>query len=998
MNQIELHKRIDELVSANLGSVDFDDIQQIILANFDTRKYFFTRAGEQWLDWLWSNGFLDVIKKKAEDITTLRYITPELDYLEEVSKKVPAKVVDIMLSMPISDEHFNPEVVDRFLWISKALPPEQLARMAQKIHDEQWPRLMEKFNRWGFTYHAVFETLVKADDWKSFLLVAEAILQVRDKKEAKGGEYINESPFYFNDIGQTKVFSHLASVGDEYAEEALRLATNAFGKSVLLGAVKDESGVFDIEENYYLFDVDFFDLEIADERHFSYRDDMRNLAATVKELSQRTIGSTCNNLEEARRLYAIYINSLPKSRAVWRLKMFVLSLCPEVFKEEFKKSFFQLFQKTGQYYGIMSGAEYLTALQKCFSVLSNEEKREYIKQVIAYFTKQNKENDDEKSDIHLRSGAKILSVIYEHLTQDEKEEAEREQFPISPDYKPQPSVVHGRGGSINPRAPITPDEFGNMAIKDIASKLSNEWTPENIRKLDKEDDFLRPIDAEGLGGLMQADIVRRFKDYLQNAGLFFNKKFIDPHYTYTFLRGIYDALRERKVEKDIDWTGLIAMFKQIIASAKQEAFPREDRRGRDYGAWLSNWDGVHSQMADVLKELLIERNGSPAIDFTKHRNDILDILDYLFGYPDPNEEDNKRERGEPFSTAINSVRGKAFEALTLFIYLDGKKYPKDAKSKISGDVKSIYGKLIETEYTYAVMFVVGHYLASFYYRDEEWMLGLLPKIFPKEPEKKDLYLAAWEGYLSADVYAGIFPLFSDLYQRAIELDSSQYTKREYFKNLDEGLAMHLALAFVYLDLDFDNPLFQSFWKTKNTKRHGEFISFIGRIVIARKDVDEFIKEHKISLDKLKNFWDWVLERCDDGEALAHFGYWVNPDKDVLELGWLASHVLRTLEKPQGHIEWEYSLTQVLPRMAEKFPETTFKIVKRLLLDDQGQLNTHQRFQGYADDRLFEVFGILYNNTIKDLKKEIKELINTLLPLESPRFWKFKEIIPAVSAQ
>ena len=284
-------------------------IQELISVNPDARQYFFSKADKRWLSWLWENGFLDVIKKKAKDPTRYGYKTPELNYLVKVSEKEPAKVVDIMLTVTISPETFNPEVVDRFLWICSILPAKQLARMIRKILDEKWVFLMGLFNRWGFEYEKMFQTLVGVKDYDSILVLAKAILSVRTKEEIKKttNRVTTDNPFYFSDLSHTKVFEHLASVNSEYTEKAFDLTTKVMANVVILGGESKGNQVFSIEETFHLFDVDFFVLEPGQKKHLSHRDDVRELVAVVKILTCRLIGSKCKEADVARKLFEQYI-------------------------------------------------------------------------------------------------------------------------------------------------------------------------------------------------------------------------------------------------------------------------------------------------------------------------------------------------------------------------------------------------------------------------------------------------------------------------------------------------------------------------------------------------------------------------------------------------------------------------------------------------------------------------------------------------------------------
>jgi hypothetical protein len=1005
MNQVELHKKIDELLVRGPSEAKREDVSALVLVNQDARHYFFAKADERWLDWLWENRFLDVIKQKAEDPTKYSYRTSELNYLVRMVGKLPAKVVDIILKVPVSKQTFNPEVVDQFLRICSNLPAEQLTRLVLKIRNERWIPLMGVFNQWGFEYEKMLQVLADAKNYKSILVLAEAILAVRTKEEIEktNNRISTDNPFYFSDLSYTKVFEHLVNIDSKYTEQALALVTKVMAKIVLLGGKTENSEVFSLKETFYLFDVDFFTLELGEKENLSHRDDVREVAAVIKVLLERLIGKRCDRPADARLIYEKYIEPLPESRSMWRLRLFVLSLCPSVFKDELKQAFFRIFE-TDRYHELISGTEYQKTLRVSFSVLSEGDKRKYVNQVLEYFSKHAEDKKDEKW--HKMYGWEILSSICGQLMDKENTECEKVfGKKCDPKYEPEPSIGKMRGGFIKPKGPITLEEFGNLPISNIALKLRTEWTPEKLRKQNTSDDFLNPLNAEGAGELLRADTAKRLQDYIQNASLFFERDVLDQHYTYSFLRGIEETFRENKADVgDINWDGLINLCAAIVQSGEDQPFENGMRERDTFDAWLSGWDGVHSVMADVIQKLITEDNGKTAIDFLKYRDTLFVIIRYLLAYPDPVPEDEKIESAkmktkspdseeylvsEPFTMAINTVRGRTFQAFTLFVYQDGKKFSKEEKSKLSLDVKKLYEAVLKNEKTRALFFMFGHYLPSLYFRDTEWIRGLLPQIFPADSDKKDLYLAAWEGYLTTNLYKELFVELQDFYSRAIGLNTEDYTKRRYFKDLDEALATHLALAFVHFaDFSIESDLSQAFWQKQNTKRHKEFISFIGRHCISRERADLWIKENKIDLEKLKLFWDWVLQNCKDKETFTAFGFWIKAESPVLEQKWLAERIKKTLEKTSGEIEWDYGLTESLPALAKADPKETLNIL-RLYLSQEIAPNKRRGWI-YVEQNLVEVFRTLYMNP--PTREGTYALINDLLPLGNGQFWKLKEVL------
>ena len=95
------------------NTLDRDQLYELVHVNLDARRYFYHKADERWLDWLWRNGFLNVLKEEEPALDGAR--TPELGYLLGMAEKRPAQVVDIMLAIPISTDVRSQEVAVRFL-------------------------------------------------------------------------------------------------------------------------------------------------------------------------------------------------------------------------------------------------------------------------------------------------------------------------------------------------------------------------------------------------------------------------------------------------------------------------------------------------------------------------------------------------------------------------------------------------------------------------------------------------------------------------------------------------------------------------------------------------------------------------------------------------------------------------------------------------------------------------------------------------------------------
>jgi hypothetical protein len=788
------------------------------------------------------------------------------------------------------------------------------------------------------------------------------------------------------------LFQYLASVDEEYQEAAFSLSLKVFAQILLLGGASEEGSSFSINDIYSLYDVDFFNLQSGQGRSISSRASVKELSAVMVTLARRIIGENCDQAEQVRNIYNQYIKTLPDSRSAYRFQLFIFSLCPIEFRLEIKEVLFSIFNHD-KLVDFIGGAEYEQLVKSGFSSLTETDRREYVSKVIEVFSKE----DGLKS-----YGRDILSAAMPWLTQEEKNQATDKLGQLIDNYQPSPSIGPVIAGTVRHQSPGD-EKAWEQPVAELIKRFKGEWSPKSIRESYKETDFLRPVDAEGVGERIQEEVVKRTAEFINHAELFFDRDFLDPQYTYSYLQGIDKLLREKKFPDNVNITPLFKMFDAIRTSGEAQSFGKQS--SRDRREWLANWDDVHSTIADILKAVLSGEKLS--FDFFEWRNPLFSIIQYLLHHPRPTPEEEEPETAtstitspgeeplvtDPYTNAINSVRGRAFEAFVEFSYNDEKRLKPENK-KMGDDVKSLYEETLEREKAPALFFMFGRYLYFFYFKDISWIHSLLHKIFPVEPQKTRLYIAAWEGYLSNGLYEEIFSdsFIQKLYERAIILNHNQYPKRSYFVKLDEGLGSHLALAFAHYDeFTFKHPLFQLFWKTGDDEKHAGFVSFIGRSFLSGKNehADKQLKESNVTKNKIIEFWEWALKQNLPPKVYEEFGYWMNTEKNVFDLKWLAQRTRETLEKTQGVIEWDYGLMTSIPELAKAAPDDVVEIL-RLHFLEAGVRNSDTRGFYHVQDEWLEAFKIVYHTP--QTQSATHALISKLLEEGGAVYWPLEDVM------
>lgn len=987
MNQIELHTTIDKALAGGIRSAKSSHVSSLINANDDARQYFFSKADEQWLEWLEKNGFLEAIKEKVPDPNSYGFRMPELHYLVSVADKKPDEVTNIICSFGISTKNFNPEVVDQFTRISSKLPARCLKKVVKKIRDEAWIELMGKYTQYGFEYADMLKSLHDANDSESILVLAEAVLRVRKKEDLheKKTIYRGDNVFYINDISETKVFTYLVEVPDEYQEKALSVTIDTFAE------------VAKEEDNYFLMDEDFFTLSLNAVSGDSYREEYRFLVATIIELTRKLFS---DKKQDKMLIYQKYFSTLPKNQTIRRLKLFVLSLDSQLFIKELKTEYFRLFE-TDKIMEVLYGAEYERALKAGFSFLPKSQKREYVTKIFSLFVKP-KDEDEKRWKRHYASC--LLSTISEDLTQEEIALADKNEFKIDPKYQPEPSIGKVRGGTVTPRSPISADDFVSLTINEIAERLKGELSPGELQKRYQKDDFLNPRDADGVAEQLKGDIKNRIADYLENAPLFFDRNNLTPHYTNAYLRGVKDTLAENRSElSNLKYAELFKLLLQIKNSGVAKSFSKADKDSE--GRWLSNWNSVHSTIADLIEELIKQKDKNTLLNFRQYRAKVFEVLDYLLSFEDPIPEDEKLKTAkstikhpneseysisDPFTIAINSVRGRAFQALLHFVYQDAST---NEKIKIADDVKNLYVRLLKKEKTRAIMFMFGHYLPTFYFRDMQWTRSIFNKIFKSKSKDKYLQAAVWEGYLSNNLYNELFfePYIQGLYSENIALSLS-YPKQKFFKDPQESLAIHFALAFVYFEkFGLDNELLKKFLDKANETQLSEFVNFIGKSVVTKESSDA-LKDEKSPwrITRIKNFWELMLKSRAESQALKEFGSWMEANNNVFETKWLANMIAQTLDVTGGELAWDYELTKSIEKLAAEAPEDTLVILEKHFL---WLIENERHFFPIRDDKeWYGAFKILHESGVKGIADSTYSLINRLIEKGGRQFWILEEIV------
>lgn len=967
MEPIKLHKKIREFIQAGVEVADFAYLKSNLFVNPDAVAYFYAHIDYTWIESLAKNDFFKVLDIKSPDSTTYSYRTPELSYLRNSVDADPEVVTEVMLATKISADNFNPEVVDQFIWIASKLPAGQLSKIVEKMQQEQWVKLMAGFRKTGYEFSEMVETLQKASDWDGLINLAKAILINRDEK----GDKYRDGCFYVGDIAESGIFEALIGLEDqEKNQDLITYLLNQY-KTIIEKFGKEyptDKNPFKHHDPIALLDEDMFSIKIERNRMRSFDANEKSFVALIVELLKKISDEKLPEVFEK-------LQRLPSTRLTWKIRLVFLVEHKEHFVNEIHTSLNFLFE-LDNYYSVYSGTEYKKAVGRVFSMWSPEWQKEYIAKLVSFFKKQVADHLDQPW--HKQNAVQMLSIISGSISDEtikkiiEKHATKDFGIPVNESYQPKPSMESGMAGTVLHQSPFT---LSGYSLDEIFEHLKTDWDPAKLKEEYRNDDYLKPRGAEGLGDALKEHLKQNLDTYLSKMSDL-NYEEIHPHYVYSFLHGLEDLFRN-----DIrNWTKLEieSVLKVLVNLQNQKSIMQEFKPVED--SWLGNWVWVKRSMADVLIYIIEYKNKELRKEIhTDFKIEILGLLSFLFETPEsPNAEEEKPEYGDPFQIAINSVRGRVYQGFVVYVENDG--------DELSRESKEFFEKVLaEKPNSIAVRFVIGHYLPSIYYRAKDYISDKFSDIFPEDHSDK---LATWEGYLCSPLYKELYEKLERYYERA--LDNSNYPDRKYTKDLDEGIASHIALAFVHFQKDHTGGLVGKFLEKKNSNQIGEFVTFIGRSYFTNDNTNKSKWEDLPGgLAKFLNFWDWMLGQNLKPEAYEGFGFWIN--SRIVDIKLLTEKMNHTLELSGGAISWDYKFEQALERFAEADPKIALNIVRNYLLNKDGGLNQNRRLPFFAiDDEIKKTLEIIYKQEI--LKPEVEKLINELIEKGSQTFWGLEDII------
>lgn len=365
-----------------------------------------------------------------------------------------------------------------------------------------------------------------------------------------------------------------------------------------------------------------------------------------------------------------------------------------------------------------------------------------------------------------------------------------------------------RGGvkKVVEASPVSGEELANYADEDLIQYLA---TFEG----DYESGFDGKPSKVGLANELGNLVRNQPQRFLRIAPEFVE---LDSIYISRLINGIEQLVKE---DANFDWSPLFEL--SIRMSAKSDV-------DEDVHAYALR--EVAGLIEDGIKKELISIKELP-----QAKNVLFALFD---------AKDSTWQYRDVVNASLNTAHGRALFALLTYALRHARiHFPKSDQvisSRLEPDVKEKLTELLdpEIEPSLAIRSVYGAFLPQLMYLDEEWCRENIRKIFPPGEKHKELWQAAWDGYMyfSRTVYDSIYELLKEDYDKAVN-DLKEHDPDQTDEN--RALSEHIAILYLRGLEEYDSDLIQQFLLYSTDQNRAQLVWLFVSSIIGEEDYKEY---------------------------------------------------------------------------------------------------------------------------------------------------------------
>lgn len=450
--------------------------------------------------------------------------------------------------------------------------------------------------------------------------------------------------------------------------------------------------------------------------------------------------------------------------------------------------------------------------------------------------------------------------------------------------------------SWGPTSPKSQDQLKEMSPDEVIAYLKD-W---------RGGDSWRGPTEEGLGRVLESLVSNNPEALAARAHDF---RDLPPAYANHLLNGLTQTKWE---SRSWSWEPVFQLLEKVAGDQSDDWRPAKMAASR----------------------LLDRAIGGNGIEFDS-RKTVWSLIEMLTSDPDPTPNDGDDwGRSEPWTQAINTVRGEAMHAAMQYGLWCRRELDIADDQNTFDQVPELRTLLdahldLARDPAPAIRSVYGQFYPWLHLMDRKWALDNVKEIFPTQPDREQHWYAAWGSYVLFDPpYDNVFETLREQYLHACN-GLTEIRPEWQSRDVDEPLANHLMTFFWRgkLENEFGANLLKTFWEKARPETRVDAIRFLGRSLSAAG-----IELSAEQQNRFMKLWETRLgeEASSSAEELATFGHWFTSKQFPTE--WSIEMLTSTIDKA-GTIRDLEDILEQMPHYAAVHPRQTARLLLRLVSDN-----------------------------------------------------------------
>lgn len=893
--------------------IEIERVMKLLESRGSNYEYFFQNADDAvWLKHLSERGYF-LNPPDAEQTTDGRYVVPwwpPLEYLIRIVDTAPAEVMDIVSSLPITN---NFRVLEGILKIVlKADSAEAILRFSRFI-----TAFIENC-RWG---HELIISLLKKPfifDAHLFEFTPVLLLKVvefrKDPREQEKRSLRKENPeAWSTSLKPIPRFDHweyqqilmkgVRPLAEHEPYQVSRVLIDAVASMIRLGIHPED---FEKGDDHDYSEIWCRRLDRPDREHQDVKELLMQTLTYACEQVYDNIPASIDALDQAlrnhrwkifKRLRQHLYASHPNDQTLPWIREQILGH-DDYTNSKYHYEFQLMIRKASGHFGhrLLSADEQKDIFDAILSGPSKEDFREWMGE--SYSEEAFRRRQRYFHRMQLRPFASLLSGEVRHYY-DELESQEGGKAISDESYSCYEKVTCGTVSFCSPKSI---EDFESFTDEEILSYL-NEWDDKHR----DQDNWLVETNFSALAGVFQTF----FKEKISRdeARLIFwltNRDKIErPIYVAAMLKAMLELVKEKNFDNLDRWLEFCTWVLSHPDSMRMDGQPEPQDESRDHPDWGSSRRAV----VDFIDACVNKDTEAPI----SARDGLAKLLWQACSQFDWRLDQDRPvllNRDDPITEAINNTRSRALESLINFGFWVRRQLPEDPVIEVTAILASRIAEDSECPLRRPERALLGLHFGRLCFFSNDWSVEQKQVIFPQE--NWDVWRDAFGNFiLYNNPFKKTYEILRSDFEFALENIDRLVPAKDEGKEVVDRLGQHLFTYYmweVYPLTGADSLLERYYSKTNGDRqRWAQLFDHVGRSLNnSGKHLDKELADRAIA------YFDWRLEAAEPQE-LQEFTFWL--EAECLDPEWRLRSFSKVIsvvkENDEGHYMEVKSLFDLL---------------------------------------------------------------------------------------